>query len=100
MTGIWSASVPRVALTPPRLRAAPVQVALSLEGLQKESLVRFDNAARAPIAMLGNGGETTMPRQEGRVLLDAAMLSRSSDGEAIDQGLGVSLPSTGLAQMR
>lgn len=76
------------------------QVALTLEGLQEEGLIGFDNAAFVPVAMLGSGAQKALSPQKGRVLVHTAGSGGLAHREAIDQGLGVGLPAIGLAQMR
>ena len=78
----------------------PQQAALSLEGLQEKGLIGFDNAALARIAMAGNGTQKAVPPQEGRVLVDAANPRGLPERQTINQGLGLSLPAIGFAQIR
>lgn len=82
------------------LASRPGQAALSLEGLQEEGLIRFDNAALTRIAMPCNGKQKTVSPQESSVFVDATMLRRLPEREAIDQGLGVGMPAIGFAQVR
>lgn len=68
------------------------QMALSLEGLQKERFIGLHNAGFSGVAMPSGLRQETVSPSECRVLADTTALCRHTYGQPLDQSLGIRLP--------
>ena len=75
----------------------PWQMALSLERLQEERFVGFNDAAFARCTMSGGLLQETMAPEKRRVFVDPAAAGGGTYAHPIDQGLGMAQPLVALA---
>ena len=76
----------------------PGEMALSLEGLEEESLIHFDDALFVQGLMSYGRLQEPVSPQEGRILGNAALTGGSPHGDPINQGLSVIPPTICLVQ--